>query len=87
MPFYRMQLCRLRPANRTRHSIRRPFGLRRLSAYHSEERKVQALYILVVGINPPKPPEKSCRAIYSIAISGAAQKAKTKDTVIALIQS
>jgi len=30
-----------------------------LSAYHSEERKVQALYILVVGINPPKPPLKT----------------------------
>ena len=37
--------------------------IRVFSAYHSEERKVQAPYILVVGINPPKPPETVLRRL------------------------
>jgi hypothetical protein len=56
MPYRRVQSCRLSATDSTRHNTRPPIGSRMLSAYHSEERKVQALYFLVVGINPPKPP-------------------------------
>ena len=48
-----------------------------LSAVDSEERKVQALYILVGG-KSPKPPEKPYRFAYGVSIVEAVQKAKTE---------
>jgi len=56
----------------------RPHAVIRVrSAYHSEERKVQALYTLVVGINPPKPP--SVVPPYGMPIVATTQKQNQKN--------